>query len=97
MVVVIESPFPNSSQVLLHGPIYWGTGKYSEVEESTFKTYSHLVKCWLEKLFEEWITVFLIILPQLMFCNCFQSEAPSIMANDMTFHTIGIWLYLGLR
>lgn len=27
-----------------------------------------------------------------MFCNCFQSEASSIMANDMTFHTIGLAL-----
>lgn len=94
--VVIESLVNDSIPGLGTQPYFLGKWARWHAEENTFKTYSHLVKCWTGKRIEEW-TALLVILPQLVFCNCFPSEARSIMANDMIFHRIWIWLYLSLR
>lgn len=84
MEAVTESLFNNSSPGLATQTYLLGNWQRWQVEENTFKTYSHLVKYWIGKLILEQI-LFLIILPQLMFCNCLKSEAHSIMANDMIF------------
>lgn len=50
MKVVIESLFHNSSPGLTTQTYLLGNWQRWQVEQNTFKTYSHLVKCWIGKL-----------------------------------------------